>query len=489
MTRTFDLVVIGAGPAGMAAAVEARALGLGVAVIDEQPRAGGQIYRQPGEPAPRALAALGEDYGAGRALIDRFRSSGVEHMPGTAVWNVGREGETCLREADLASADEAPFAKTGTASLRRRQVGVVRDGVAALVRARELIVAAGARERPVPVPGWTLPGVMTAGAAQVLLKGSGLVPRRPAVLAGSGPLLYLVAWQHLNAGAPPRALLETVPLRNYVSALPHLPRALGAVGELVKGLGWMRALRRAGVRLVRGVTALAIEGEAHCRAVSFSAKGRRQRIETDLVLLHEGVIPNVEITQALGCEHVWDEAQLAWRPRLGPWRETSVHAVAVAGDCGGIEGAAAAVLTGRLAALGALFRLGALSAEERDRRAPSVRLALGRVLRTRALLDRLYRPDTWVRVPADDGVIVCRCEEVTAGELRRVARLGALGLSQAKAYSRSGMGPCQGRMCGPTAGALIAAVRGVSEAEVEPYRSRPPLKPVTVGALARLSGP
>ncbi|MGH6952602.1 MAG: (2Fe-2S)-binding protein, partial [Alphaproteobacteria bacterium] len=261
------------------------------------------------------------------------------------------------------------------------------------------------------------------------------------------------------------------------------------VGELLKGLGWMRALRRAGVRLVRGATALAIEGEERCRAISFAAKGRRQCIETDLVLLHQGVIPNLEITEALGCEHVWDEAQLAWRPRLGPWCETSVPTVAVAGDCGGIEGAAAAALTGRLAALGALSRLGALSAEERDRRALPVRAALGRALRTRALLDRLYRPDTSIRVPADDGVIVCRCEEVTAGELRRAARLGALGLSQAKAYTRAGMGPCQGRMCGPTAAALIAAVRGVSEAEVEPYRSRPPLKPVTVGALAQISGP
>lgn len=456
---TVDLAIVGAGPAGMAAALEARRLGASVAVIDEQPRAGGQIYRRPGRRDPRIERALGPEYAHGMALVDRFLAAGIDYRPGTTLWDLSRG----------------------------RRLSLLAHGAASELDARQVILATGAMERPVPIPGWTLPGVMTVGAAQILLKTAGAGPSEPVILAGSGPLLYLLACQYLDAGVPIRALVETTPRSNRYAAAPHLGAALAEKTLLTKGLSMLWRLRRAGVGRYRGASRLRIEGRERCDALSFSSGGQRERLEASLVLLHEGVIPNTHVSMAIGADHEWDSHQLCWRPRLDNWGATTVEGVAIAGDGGGIRGAGAAEYGGRLAALGALERLGAIDAGARDREGAGARAALRRLEGARRFLDTLYKPAQAQRIPADDATIVCRCEEVPAGEVRRAARIGAIGLTQAKAYTRCGMGPCQGRLCGPSVAALIAAERAMDESEVPPYRPRAPYKPVTLGALAALA--
>ncbi|MBV8776383.1 MAG: (2Fe-2S)-binding protein, partial [Alphaproteobacteria bacterium] len=208
-------------------------------------------------------------------------------------------------------------------------------------------------------------------------------------------------------------------------------------------------------------------------------------IAADLLLLHEGVIPNIQISLALGLEHRWDAAQLCWRPVADEWGATSLPTVAIAGDGAGIAGAEAAALTGRLAALDAAALLDKLDPAERDRRARPIRKALKRELAIRPLLDALYRPAPPVLVPPDD-IVACRCEEVTVAQIRRAARLGAPGPNQAKAFTRCGMGPCQGRLCGPTVSAVMADALGKPIAEIGTYRPRAPYKPITLRALAGL---
>lgn len=455
MTERFDLAVVGAGPAGMAAALEARDRGLSAIVLDEQPRPGGQIYRRPETRDTALEAALGAEYAHGMKLTERFLASGIAYRPDAVLWNLSSE----------------------------RRLSILRDGRAEEIDADQVILATGAMERPVPIRGWTLPGVMSVGAAQILLKTACAVPGEPPVLAGSGPLLYLLAAQYLAAGVKVRALVETQPRANYWAAAPYLLPALGQRKLLMKGAAMLSELRRHGVERWKGATALAVEGSDACAALTFAAGGRSHRVETGLVLLHEGVIPNVHVTMALGCDHDWDETQLCWRPRLDPWGETSAAGIAVAGDGGGIWGAEAAEYTGRLAALGAAHRNGKLAAQARDRAASEPLGALAALRGTRRFLDLLYKPAQAQRLPPDDA-IVCRCEEVTAGDLRKAARLGAIGLTQAKAYTRCGMGPCQGRMCGPTVAALVADERKMPEAQVPPYRPRAPYKPITLGALA-----
>lgn len=455
---TVDLAIIGAGPAGMAAAALAAGLGLDTLLIDEADAPGGQIYRGI-ERAPESSPAsspLGADYLAGRELVAALRGSRARYRPATTVWHIDPAGSP-----------------GGTLSLAA-------DGRSETVAARHILIATGAIERPVPIPGWTLPGVMTVGAAQILLKTADLVPAGRAVLAGQGPLLYLAALQLVRAGAPPLAVLETTPGANYRAATARYVGELWkGRRDLAKGLALILGLSRGGVAVRRGVRGLRALGRGRLEAVAWDGG----EIAADHLLLHEGVIPNTQISLGLELAHRWDERQLCWRPVVDDWGRTSLSNIAIAGDGGGIAGAVAAALSGRLAALDAAASLNHIDAAERDRRAAPIRASLARERALRPFLDALYRPADSVLDPAD-AVIACRCEEISAGQIRRAVRLGASGPNQAKAFLRCGMGPCQGRVCGPIVGAVIARARGVPIAEVGTFRPRAPYKPITIGTLA-----
>lgn len=449
---TVELAIIGAGPAGIAAAVLADEFGLETVLVDEQGLPGGQIYRaieraEPGTP-------LGEDYLAGQPLVAALRASHVDYRPGTTLWHVDPAGALFLETA----------------------------GRTQTLTARRILLATGAIERPVPIHGWTMPGVMTAGAAQIVLKSSGLLPQGRVVLAGQGPLLYLVAAQLARAGAAPAALFETAPFENYLKAMRPLAGLWAGRRLLIKGMGLVLAVKRAAIPIRRGVRGLRAAGRRRLERIRWEDG----ELAADYLLLHEGIIPNVQVSLALQLRHEWDEAQLCWRPSVDAWGQTSVGNIAVAGDCGGIAGAEAAVMTGRLAALDAALWLGHIGVAERDRRATPIRAALDREFASRRFLDRLYRPSRAVLVPAEDEVIGCRCEEVSVGQIRRAARLGAQGPNQLKAFTRCGMGPCQGRICGPVVAAVAADMLGRPIAEIGAWRPRAPFKPITVGALADL---
>ncbi|VVE54140.1 (2Fe-2S)-binding protein [Pandoraea horticolens] len=458
-TKIVDLLVIGAGPAGLAAALEAKRHGLAPLVVDENGLPGGQIYRNVSRSPLADPAVLGPDYLRGRALVDAFTDAGIAYWPQTLAWQIGGD----------------------------RRVSVTRQGAGGgtlQIEAGAIVLASGAQERPFPIPGWTLPGVMGVGAAQTLLKASALVPDSPAVLAGCGPLLYLFAWQLINAGVPVRAILDTAELSGRRDALRHAGGALRAPSYLMKGFKLLRAIRAAGVQHVKHVEALRVIGSTQAEGIEYVVAGRTARIDTALVLLHQGVIPNTQVTRSIGCEHEWDEAQLCWRPKTDAWGETSLPGIFVAGDGAGIGGALAAEPSGRLAAVQAAVKLGKLDNAKRDSRALSLRRELSAHTAIRPFLDALYRPAQAFRAPADDGTIVCRCEEVTAGDVRRMAGLGCVGPNQTKSFSRCGMGPCQGRFCGLTVAELLAQAQGCAVPEVGYYRIRPPIKPVTLGELA-----
>jgi NADPH-dependent 2,4-dienoyl-CoA reductase/sulfur reductase-like enzyme len=455
MKARHDLAVIGAGPAGMAAATLAAELGIDTLVLDEQETPGGQIYRAVEQPGLADLAPLGAEYRRGIELALAFRRSSAELAGGAVVWQIRPD----------------------------RTISMTRAGEGKEVRAEHVLIATGAMERPFPIPGWTLPGVMTAGAAQTLMKSAGLVAEDGVVLAGCGPLLFQIAGQYLAAGVRPSAVVETTPRGNYWKAARHLPSAWSAGGYLEKGLALLRTIKSSGVPFHRGATDLRIRGDARAAALEFQAGRRTERIEAPLILLHQGVVPNPNLAMATGIEHDWDGAQLCWRPRTDPWGGTNLEGIALAGDGAGIGGALAAEHSGRLAALEIARRLWRIAEGERDERAAAERSALGDHLRARPFLDALYRPAEAMRRPQDDATLACRCEEVTAGEIRRQGRLGLTNLNSLKSQSRCGMGPCQGRLCMLTAGELLAEVHGVDPGKIGPYRLRPPARPVDLTAI------
>lgn len=456
---THDLIVIGAGPAGMSAALTAASIGLKTLLMDEQPRPGGQIYRNVAV-VPRSVAALlGPDYRHGETLVDRLARSGIDLRLATTVWDVA---------PDL----------TVTAQ---------KDGQSFRVRAPQLIAATGAMERPSPIPGWTLPGVLNAGAAQIALKSASAVPSGRVVLAGAGPLLLLVAGQLLDAGVSLGGIVETSPAANRWRALRHLPAALGAPDYLVKGARMLQRVRRSGVPMFSAAAFVRVEGSSQAHALAFTAGGKEHRLDADVVLLHHGVVPNTQLSRLLRVDHDWDPAQLAWCPRVDRWGETSLSGFRIAGDGASIAGALAAESSGALAALGAAQALDRLNAPQCEAIALPLRQALARQLRIRPFLDALYRPPAWLCAPADE-TVVCRCEEVTAGRIREMARLGCQGPNQTKFFSRCGMGPCQGRMCGLTVTQVLADELGKPPAEVGAYHIRAPLKPVSLSSIATSDG-
>jgi hypothetical protein len=342
---TFDLAIVGAGPAGIAAAVSAAELGLATVLIDEQASPGGQIYRAiecaPGD------SPLGADYLAGRPLVAALRASAVDYRPGTTVWHIDPDAG---------------------------ELSLVAAGGSEAVAARRILLATGAIERPVPIPGWTLPGVMTVGATQILLKTADIVPEGRAVLAGQGPLLYLCALQLARAGAPPVALLETTPHHRYHAAACRLGELWAGRRDAAKGIGLLIGVRRAGIPIVQHVRGLRALGRERVAAVAWDGG----EIAADHLFLHEGVIPGTQIGLALSLAHGWDEAQLCWRPVAAAWGRTSHPNIAIAGDGAGIVGAGGAALAGRLAALDAAATLRKIDEAERDRRAAPLRRRLAR---------------------------------------------------------------------------------------------------------------
>jgi thioredoxin reductase/bacterioferritin-associated ferredoxin len=449
---SYDVVVIGAGPAGLAAAATAAEAGLSTLLLDENAGPGGQIWRAIASTPVTERDRLGADYWAGASHVEAVRSSGAEIIQRATVWSLDRNLE----------------------------VGVSVGGASSLVKARRVILATGALERPFPIPGWTLPGVMTAGAAQTMLKSSGLVPDGRTVIAGQGPLLWLLAAQILRLGGRIDRILDTTERRNYFAALPHA-FAFATSPYFAKGLALMREVL-AKVPVVTGVSELAAAGDGQLATVTYAAGGRRETIPAELLLLHQGVVPNVNLAMAAAVEHRWDDLQLCWSPVLDHDGNTSVEGIAIAGDGAGIGGAEAAIVRGRIAARAAVEALTPAAAAKLAPMA-SFRASLAKAERGRAFLDTLFRPARQFRIPSGD-TIVCRCEEVSAKDIVDAVAIGATGPNQLKAYRRTGMGPCQGRLCGLTVTELMAQARGKTPQEIGYYRLRAPVKPITLAELA-----
>ncbi|MEX0304811.1 MAG: NAD(P)/FAD-dependent oxidoreductase [Leisingera sp.] len=454
--QAFDCAIIGAGPAGMAAAGALSKGGATVAVLDRGNQAGGQIYRAAAaSPLPDA-SVLGSDYLAGGDVIAAFERADVTHFTGADAWHLGDDGHILF--SHLGDTHE--------------------------LHCREMLLCPGAMERPMPIPGWTLPGVMTAGAAQVMLKSDATVAEG-AVFAGCGPLLYLIVAQYLRLGVPVAALVDTTPRQNYLNTAPLLPRALCQAGQLRKGLALMREIRAAGIPQYRFAEGLEVLGANKAAGLRFTASNQIHEIASETVFLHHGVQPNLNMTRAMDLAHRWDPQQLCWQVGTDAFGQTSVPHVSAAGDGAGIIGAEGARIVGDLAALNILPRLGKLSEAERNRQAAPGLAKLAAMAPFRAFIDRLYRPADALRLPQNPDTIVCRCEEQTLADLRAGFDQGARDPNALKSLTRCGMGPCQGRQCGHVVAGLLSEWRGEPPEAVGYYRLRSPLRLLTLYELSR----
>ncbi len=442
----------------MAAARVANEFNINAVVLDDQPASGGQIYRGINDSSEKLLGVLGASYCKGKALLPfSDETSSVTWVHGASVWQVDQDGTVYYT------------GKKGSSS----------------IKADHVILATGAQERPMPFPGWTLPGVMTAGAIQIALKSSALIPDGKLILAGSGPLLYLLAIQLLKAGGDVSALVDTTPRSNSFRSLPSLPGMLRASALMRDGLGLLLEMRKRKIKRYRHSSDLEAMGESQLTGLRFHSAGRVHELSCNILAIHNGVVPNVQISRQLGLMHDWQEVQRCWNPQRHDSTQTQLPWLQIAGDGGGILGAEASELQGELAAYSVASIVKPKSQSAIDQKKERTLKSLAPLEAARPFIDKLYAPSAEFLSPSDK-TIVCRCEEVTAGEIRQFVQMGCAGPNQTKAFGRPGMGPCQGRYCGLTVSEIIAKERTAPMQEVGYYRIRPPIKPIMLADLAAL---
>lgn len=450
MSTSATVVIVGAGPAGMAAARRLAEAGLRPMLLDRQPAAGGQILREqaPGidlPPLPGFDPAAGprarSERDALRDRIDWYPSTTAIALEGDRLWAVGPSGEIDSTRWD------------------------------------RLLVCTGAHDRVVPVPGWTLPGVVTLGGAQIALKSQGCAVGRRIAFAGSGPLLYLSAAQHVAAGCDVAVVADTSGFGDAGAALPGL-FADGA--RLALGVRCLRILARAGVRRLRRVTGFTIEGADRVTGLVVQSGGRRTAFTCDAVAIGFGLVPQTQLLDLAGAALTLEPGSGLWLPVLDSAGRTSVPGVYAAGDGARLAGAEAAGLAGERAALAVLEDL--QLAFDRDR-AARVDRELARHARFARALARAFPFPAQLEQTIADATVVCRCEGVTAGAIRSaVGEFAASEVNRVKALTRCGMGRCQGRLCGPSLAQLVARMSGRPLAEVGRLRARAPLEPLPARA-------
>ncbi|MFI1106173.1 FAD-dependent oxidoreductase [Streptomyces melanogenes] len=462
-----DLAVVGAGPAGLAAAVAAADLGLSVTVLDAGERPGGQFYRHPAPglraARPEALHHDWEAFATRASRLEAHRRAGrVTHLAAHHVWTVVRD------------------AATGEWLLHAVAGGPGGEESPAAVRARAVLLATGAYERQLPFPGWTLPGVVGAGGAQAMLKSGLVLPGRRVVVAGSGPLLLAVAASLAAAGATVPAVVEASAYTSYARELPALVRNPGKLGE---GALYGGGLLRHRVRLLTRHAVTAAHGTGRVEAVTVSrldrdwrpVPGSERRVPCDALAVGHGLVPQLELATGLGCA-TRRTADGTLALELDPAQRTSVPGIWAAGETGGIGGAQLALTEGELAAAAIAYEL---HGTRRPRGIAALVRGRARLRRFAEAMGAAHRPgDGWTGW-LDDATLVCRCEEVPAGRIREAVKdLGAHDARSVKLLTRAGMGWCQGRMCGQAVACLAGGM---------PTEDRRPLScPVELGQLAQL---
>lgn len=458
-----DVLVVGGGAGGLNAARSAALAGATVVLVDDRPLPGGQYYKQPlAIPELASEHAADPQFAGGRALLEAVDRAGVRTLRGARVWGAFEPLELLL----------------------------LHDGKCLSSRPKRLIVAAGAYERGLPVPGWTLPGVMTTGAAQTLLRSYRVLAGKRVLVAGNGPLNFQVAIELARAGAEIGAVVELADAPS-LRGLPALGAMLASTpGLAVRGARYLVELRRRGIPLLYG----SVLAEIGADRGKLSALVKRwpldpgdvgRRFGADTVCMGYGFMPSNEILRALGCAHRFDPLRGHLVTERDADQRTSVSEIYAVGDCAGLGGAPAAEAEGTLAGIAAARSLGLPLGQRSHAAASRTRSALARHRRFQAGLWQLFRAPRLTAELATAETLVCRCEELSLNQIEAEAVAGFASIGALKRRTRGGMGRCQGRYCGPILACLSAEREERVLDESGHWAPRPPVAPITIGDILR----
>ncbi len=459
MQLNWDVIVVGAGPAGMACARECAVSGLNVLVLDRQGQAGGQIWKNAASASSEKLRFFGEEYKQGVQNIQAFLHCGATFIPNAHVWYV-QDKHICVSIAEQSY----------------------------YLNAKAVVLATGAMERPSPVQGWDLPNVMGVGACDLLLKSAGLSPSAPVALCGNGPLILQTVAHLCKLKIPISALVFTGnTTHNMLKAMVQSPKVLSRPIYFLHGFYYaLQPLLKVIPTYFRAKN-ISITQDNDLQ-LNFETQGKQHNIDAKTILLHEGIISETRISHLANCRHVFDSKNLYWHAQTSEFGQSSEDNIYIAGDLGGVAGALSATAKGHIVGIAISAKLGKYTQEKRNKMTRAHQLTVMRCKLMQDFTDAMFSPNKHALVPSDDA-IVCRCEELKAKELKDYILKGCYSLDALKAQSRCGMGHCQGRMCASSVAELIANAHAIPLENLNPYQARPPLFPISMGELADLSIP
>lgn len=457
--KRVEVVIVGAGPAGLSAAIAAAEAGAEVLVIDEHPQPGGQIYGQ----TPKLFSAKSKEQShdqiEGDRLLQKARSLPITFLTETTVWAI----------------------------FDGRLLSIITKNKKSEIWAETLILTTGAYERPVPFPGWTLPGVMTAGGVQRMLKMQWVLPGTSFLLVGTGPLQLVLANKLIAAGARVLGIADASSASSFRKSWRFLPDMLSEPRVLFQGMAYIWGILKARIPMLRSHAIVRAEGHNQVeRAVTADVDenwhpipGTERTWDVDTICVGYGFISSVELAVLAGCQVHYEPKWGSWVPEYDQDMKTTVPSVYVAGDGAGLGGALVAEHEGRIAGVNAAIELG-YCANRSEHPAQSSYERLKSLRKFRAAIDALYQFKNGLYDVIQNDTIICRCEEIRYAEIKEAIAAGAEHINQIKTWTRTGMGLCQGHFCEVTVASLLAAATGKP---LEKYTVRPPVKPLPVEAL------
>lgn len=466
MSEHCELAVIGAGPAGIEAALAGARAGLKTVLIDQAPAAGGQYYHQP----PGSFKSLRPTAveREGQALADQLGPAGVRRLYGALVWGLFKEDE-------------------GEGWL----IALNASGAPLKVHAGRVVLATGAYDTPLPFPGWTLPGVLTCGAALQLIKSQRVAPFKRVLVSGTGPLLLSVAAHLIDAGVEVVRVCEAN--RTPLGAVAHAPTLLREWHRMSEGLRYSLSLARGRTPYAQGWSVVAAEGHERVERATIAKlsadgtpiTGTRQTVDVDAVICGYGFTPNTGLARMAGCGFSYDAAANAWLPKRDAGLRSDAAGLYLAGDGAWVAGAGHSRLEGIVAGATAAFDAGKIDAAGLEALLAPVRPRLAHQRRFGRFLQTYFSPPPGLAALAEADTLLCRCEEVSLAEVQAAVTDGARTLGEVKMLTRTGMGNCQGRMCERGVTAAISRATHSGAGDVGLYAVRPPLVPLTVDFLIR----
>ena len=463
--ETYDVVIIGAGPSGIGAAAILADYSLKILLIDENNQIGGQIWRKPVyEPMRRFKGPQAPGMQIDLEVAALTNNNNLHIITPACVLGIFPEKHLLLYTSD--------------------------EGVKEF-KARRIIFATGAREKVRPFKGWTLPGVMTLGAAQLLLKYYGVLASSETMFAGAGPLIYLLSSQIIGTGGRVSAVLDRSSAADMLKAIRVMAGQLPKIGLGLLAFGCLMKNRVSIKHRMQVVEVKDRDNYQEVIAVKIASDGtpmpdNQKRYETQMLACGNGFTPNIELPQLAGCDLTYAADMGGWIVEVDTSMETSVSGVFAAGEITGIAGGDKALIEGRLAALSILRQFGKLNSKEYRIRQTALLTKRKRCQRFGAFLNRQWTipPREWAGI--GDETIICRCEDITMGTIRSMIRNEFTTASEIKRATRCGMGNCQGRTCAPLIYDILAAYAVAGKQDPHPLSVRTPVKPIPLGDLARL---